>query len=189
MGSVVGVEAPCKPFPRCVQECFERFREVEPLTVIDIGAGRGRFVRWFMSNFDVELYVAIEPYPKSFNYLRGVVATEVPQGDRLVLIRGTWEEVRDVFIHDRFKVVVLWDVAMFMDLTGVHGVSDYTEAIKREVPHWVKMAERYVLFSLHPVKRGLVPKSRFRELYMEFEKYCRVVAKRYLNRVYEVIKK
>ena len=159
------------------------------MTIIDIGAGRGRFVEWFMTNFEVEQYIAIEPYPKSFDYLRNVVATKVPQADRLVLIRATWEEVRHMFIHDRFKVVVLWDVAMFMDLTGVHKVSDYVEAIKREVPIWVNMAEKYILFSLHPVKRCTVPRSRFRELYAEFEKYCRVVSKVYLNRVYEVVRR
>ena len=185
-GSVIGVDAVVKPFPSIVEEYRVLFRELEPLRVLEIGAGRGRFVRWFLQNFRVEEYVAVEPYPRYAEVLTAL-RYRYPQ---LRVIPRAWEECREEVLVEygwrSFDVLVLWDVVMFMDLRSVHRCRDVVEAVKLEVPTWVELARKYILFSLHPVKSALVPRERFREIYAEFEKYCTALAKRYLNRIYLV---
>jgi len=59
MGSVVGVCASRKPFPSIVLENAWRFAGAR--TVLDVGAGDGRFAKFFLSRFDLDEYVAVEP--------------------------------------------------------------------------------------------------------------------------------
>ena len=177
MFSIIGIDCPYKPIPQVIQRNMYLFNDVE--TIIDIGAGRGRFVKWFLSNFpNIKEYVAIEPYPKFVEKLREI------HDSRLTIIHDTWENVRDEFINRKFDVVILWDVMMFMDLRHVHQVNDPTKAVLLEIPYIVKMAKKYILFSLHPVKTGLISKDKFPLLFSKFEKYCRLLDKKYLNRIY-----
>jgi len=203
VGSIIGRETGNKPFPLVVHRNVHLFANVE--TVIDIGAGSGRFVKYFLfgeykcsrkrSNtkssslyevkapirFPIAKYVAIEPYPLSCAKLKLI------NDPRLELVCSLWEDVRERFTHRRFDVVIVWDVAMYMDLRPVYGVSDPVEAIIKELDVWINMANRFFLFSLHPVN-GVIQRSRFRDIlqYLDAHSRLKLIDKSYLNRVYEV---
>ena len=178
--SVIGVEAPYKPFPTVVERNRHRLRNIR--TVIEIGAGTGRFVKWFLRNTNVELYIAIEPSQKGINALKKI------KDPRLQVIRSYWEFIRDKIITKTFDVVILWDVLMFVDLTSVHDKEDYLQSILKETKHFVDMANKYILLSFHPVKRGLLKTvSEFKPILYEFLKHgCQVMDKTYLNYILAV---
>jgi len=204
-GSIIGRETGNKPFPLVVHRNAHLFASVE--TVIDIGAGSGRFVKYFLFGeyrcsrkrpnskpstlyevkapvaFPIIKYVAIEPYPLFCAKLR-YMATKDP---RLEVVCDLWENVRSKFVHRKFDMVIIWDVAMYMDLRPVYGVSDPVEAIIKEIDVWVNMAQKFFLFSLHPVN-GVIPQSRFRDILSHLDDRPRLelVDKSYLNRLYRV---
>ena len=182
MTSIIGIEAYYKPIPRIIEENRELFRECR--NVLEIGAGRGRFVRFFLENYgNIEEYVAIEPYEKSVKELRKI-------GDpRLTIVHATWEDVREKYLDKKFDIVVFWDVLMFMDLS-FHG-NNTVENAKKELDKIVNIADKYFLFSLHPVKRCILGKQHFKEIlgYLDKHPKLKLIAKKYLNRLYKVIEK
>lgn len=84
-----------------------------------------------------------------------------------------------------YDVVILWDVAMFMDLTPEYGGS-CLYSLTQEIDNWVLMAKHYIMFSLHPVKIGVIGSRGFSHLHKAFEEYCQVVDKKYHNRLYKI---
>ena len=175
-----GVETANKPFPRIVHAHAHLFSDAK--TILDIGAGRGRFARYFLLGeyssggkvwrspvrFNVEEYVAVEPYRPFCNALRKI-------GDpRLKVVCAAWEDVEEELSGKRFDVVVFWDVLMFMTRPPF--------AVLDEV---IPLAKRYFLFSLHPVKGHLTMRD-LRAILRSLDRRMRVVAKSYLNRIYEV---
>ncbi|RLE87250.1 MAG: hypothetical protein DRJ67_05245 [Thermoprotei archaeon] len=178
LGSIFGRDSPCKPFPRIVSG--NRHLLLGARRVLDIGAGRGRFARWFMENVpSVEEYVAVEPYPRFVELLRRL---EWPP---LRVVPAAWEDVRDSLVSESFDVVIAWDVAMFMDLRGVHGGPPLA-ALLRELEEWIGMTGKCLLFSLHPVKYSVLHRADFRCIlrFLDSHPRLRLVAKSYLNRVY-----
>jgi len=172
--SVVGVEAKYKPIPSVIERNRRLLYHVR--TVLEIGAGTGRLVKWFLQNTKVESYIAIEPDRKSVEVLAKI------EDPRLTIIPDYWEFVRDSFIDEKFDVLVLWNVLMFVDLTGVHG-GDYKHAILKETKYFVNMTKKYILLSFHPVKSGLLKNVEdYREILQEFLKCgCRIVDRKHLN--------
>lgn len=177
--ATIGVEAANKPFPRIVHTYARLFSDVK--TILDIGAGRGRFVRYFLLGeyssggkvwrspvrFSVEEYVAVEPHPPFCNALRKI-------GDpRLKVVCAAWEDVEEELSGKRFDVVVFWDVLMFMARPPF-------AVLDRVIP----LARRYFLFSLHPVKGTSM--RDLRAILRSLDRRLKVVAKSYLNRIYEV---
>ena len=158
-GALYGIEAPAKPFPHVVHSLRHEFRDVK--TVLDIGAGRGRFLEYFVHGVyksrrgvwvndvkpQIERYVAVEPYERSCERLR-----RLSNGVTEVVCRP-WEEVRDIYLRGTYDMVIFWDVAMFVDLRPVYGVEDPAEALIRELGRLTSASRRWFLFSLHPVKR------------------------------------
>jgi len=202
--SIIGRETGSKPFPKVVHRNAHLFIDVK--SVIDIGAGSGRFVKYFLFGeyrckrrpnfkptslyevkapvrFQIAKYVAVEPYPLFCAKLLHMSA----QDPRLEVVCGLWEKVRSKFMWLKFDMVVLWDVAMYMDLRPVYGVSDPVEAIIKELDVWINMAQKFLLFSLHPVN-GVIPQSRFRDIlqYLDAHPRLKLIDKSYLNRVYGV---
>jgi len=190
--SIIGVETRHKPFPSIVHENQHLLEGVK--TVLDIGAGSGRFARYLLlgkyasggrvwelkAKPTIEAYVAVEPYEPSCRKLRGI-------GDpRLQVICSTWEEVRGKLVGSKFDLVIMWDVAMFMDLRSVHHVQDPVEALLRELDIIINVSEQLFLFSLHPVERCVICRDRFNEIlaYLDSHRRLKLIGKRYLNRVY-----
>jgi len=205
-GSIIGHETKVKSFPIVVHRNAHLFADVR--TVIDIGAGSGRFVKYFLLGeyrcknavryskstnhlyevkapikFPITRYVAIEPYPLFCVMLRHIGSND----PRLEVVCRLWEDVREMFIGKQFDVVIAWDVAMYMDLRGVHYVDDPVEAIIKELDIWINMASKFFLFSLHPV-RGVVDSKRFSEIltHLDMHPKLKLVDKSYMNRVYAV---
>lgn len=181
MVATIGIEAANKPFPRIVHAHAHLFLNVK--TILDIGAGRGRFAKYFLLGeyrsggktwrspvrFSVEEYVAVEPYPPSCNALKKI-------GDpRLKILCNTWEEAKSELSERRYDVVIFWDVLMFMARPPF--------VVLNEV---VPPTKKYFLFSLHPVRSGYLTKKDFRKILKTLDKEMKVVAKSYLNRIYEV---
>jgi len=180
----------------------------DTMTVIDIGAGSGRFVKYFLLGeykcgrkrpnakssslyevkalikFPIVRYVAIEPYPLFCAKLQYIARAD----PRLEVVCDLWENVRSKFMHSKFDTVIVWDVAMYMDLRRVHNVDDPVRAVIMELDVWINMAGKFFLFSLHPVS-GVIPTQRFREIlqYTDTHPRLKLVAKSYLNRIYEVV--
>jgi len=205
-GSIIGRETGSKPFPRIVHMNAHLFADVR--TVIDIGAGTGRFAKYFLLgeyrcsrkrpnskpsslyevkspiNFPITRYVAIEPYPLFCAKLQLMVTAD----PRLEVVCDLWENVRGRFMYEKFDIVIAWDVGMYMDLRSVHRTDDPVEAVLREIDIWVNMASRYFLFSLHPVS-GVIPKKRLGDIlrYTDTHPRLKLIAKSYLNRIYEVV--
>jgi len=203
-GSIIGRETGNKPFPLIVHRNAHLFSEIR--TVIDIGAGSGRFVKYFLfgeyrcgrrrSNarptnlyevkapiaFPILKYVAIEPHELFCAKLR-YMATKDP---RLEVVCDLWENVRSKFMHQRFDAVIVWDVAMYMDLRDIHGTSDPVEAVIKELDVWINMAQKF-FFSLHPVN-GMISSRKFGDILSYLDNHQRLVLvdKSYLNRLYRV---
>jgi len=193
-GSIIGVETAHKPFPSIVHENQHLFKGVK--SVLDIGAGTGRFVKYLLlgrytnggkvwelrGKPDIVTYVAIEPYQPSCRKLWEL------RDSRLQVICDTWESVRDKLAGSRFDVVILWDVAMFMDLRPIYGTSDPVEALIRELDIIINMVERLFLFSLHPVKNCIICQNSFNEIlsYLDNHAKLKLIGKKYLNRVYAI---
>lgn len=180
MASIIGIEAHYKPMPKIILENRRLFKKCR--NVLDIGAGRGRFVRFFLENFDnIEEYVAIEPFPRSISKLKEV------GDDRLVIVADLWENVRDVFLRKRFDIVVFWDVLMFMDLSFIS--ENPVEAAKTELNNIINITRKYFLFSLHPVKKTILPRENYREILNHLDNHSKLklVAKKYLNRLYSLL--
>ena len=182
---MIGVDTAYKAFPSVVYESSHLLRDAT--TVIDVGAGRGRFVKYFLRGeyrsgrygvrapvkFDISEYVAVEPHERFCEELRGI-------GDpRLRVVCARWEDAREEYVNREFDMVILWDVLMFMP-------ADPYEVLK----DMVRMAGKFFLFSLHPVKSGALPTGRFREVlsWLDSRPELKVVGARYLGRVYYVIK-
>lgn len=188
MSISIGVETGYKPFPRIVHENAHLFTDVR--TVIDIGAGRGRFVQYFLKgeyrcgrtarnngrlyhvkapvSFMIEEYVAVEPYEP---FCRRLSSLRDP---RLKVICARWEDVRAI-LRRRFDMVIFWDVLMFLSLEPYQVLEELIE-----------MTGKYFLFSLHPTKNGILPQSKFREIlaWIDSHPKLKLIAKTYLNRVY-----
>ena len=179
--SVIGVEKPNNNYPRLILLNKNLFEDCH--TFLDIGAGRGRFIKLFFKEFKLNIheYIAVEPYHESVLRLK-----ELRQNYDFEIIQGLWECVREKLIHKKFDVLIIWNVAMFMDLRRIHNTESYLEAILREIPVWVSMTRKYILFSLYPVKNGLIDKKDFKVIFREFEKYCEVVGRYRYNRIFRV---
>jgi len=204
IGSIIGRETGNKPFPLVVHRSAYLFANVE--TVIDIGAGTGRFAKYFLKGeyrcnrrnsnanstnhlyevkapvkFPITKYIAIEPYPLFCAKLRFI------NDPRLEVVCHLWEEVRSSFIGRKFDAVILWDVAMYMDLRHTHNTSDPVEALLKELDVWINMANKFFLFSLHPV-RGVIESDRFSDIlrYLDTHPQLKLIDELYLNRIYGV---
>ena len=181
---VIGRESPQKPFPDIVH------RFAFPVkSILDIGAGSGRFASYFLlgeySNGrriwrpperpPVERYVAIEPAKASCERLMRL-------GDpRLTVVCGTWEEARSLpATRGPFDMAILWDVLMFIPSSDYKKLLD--DIIDRVRPGG------YFLFSLYPVKSGVMPPEEYEEVlrYLDNHPRLEVLAKRHMGRVYRV---
>ena len=185
-----GIEAPAKTFPRVVHTLRHEFSGVR--SVLDIGAGSGRFLQYFVHGVyesakgtwineakpPIERYVAVEPYEKSCESLRRLSNGVVE------VVCEPWEEVRGVYLRGAYDMVIFWDVAMFLDLRGSHGVEDPVEALTRELDAMISVTKRWFLFSLHPVKRCVVCRPDFLRVMGYLDDKLRVRAKYMWNRVY-----
>jgi len=192
MKAIYGIEARAKPFPSVVHELRYQFRDVK--TVLDIGAGTGRFVQYFIHGIyrssrgvwlneakpPLERYVAIEPYPKSCEKLRALATPAVE------VVCAPWEEARGKYLRYEYDVVIWWDSAMFIDLTEVHGVDTAVEALIRELEAVIDRARKWLLFSLHDVKQCVLCRKDFDTVYnyLDFHPRLKLAAKRGWNRVY-----
>ncbi len=180
----IGVDTPSKPFPRIVHENAALFRDVK--TVLDIGAGRGRFVQYFLTGryrngsysveapvrFSIERYVAVEPCRQfCTRYLKAI------GDDKLEVICARLEDVRTRFRNAEFDMVIFWDVLMFINANPYE--------ILEEV---ISIARKWFLFSLHPVKNSTIPHAEFRKILAFLDAHPRLclIAKANLNRVYAV---
>ena len=178
---LIGVDTACKAFPSVVYESSHIL--IGAATVIDVGAGRGRFARYFLRGeyrsgrygvrapveFSVTEYVAVEPY--FCNELRKI------RDPRLRVVCARWEDVREEYVNREFDMVILWNVLMFMP-------TDPYEVLK----DMIHMARKFFLFSLYPVKSGTLPAEKFREvlLWLDTHPELEVVSKKYFNRVYRI---
>ena len=177
MTSIVGVCTSHKPFPTLIAENERLFEGCR--TFLDIGAGDGRMAAWFASYDDVEEYVAVEPCLKLLHKLVATLRGWRP----LRTVAARWEDVRWRLIQRRFDVLIVWDVAMFMDLSEVHGLNPL-DSLLREIDVWCEMTEGYLLFSLHPCKNAVIPSQLFPKIFERLDSRMRLVGKRYLNRIY-----
>ena len=189
MKALYGIEARAKPFPSVVHALRHKFRDVK--TVLDIGAGTGRFLSYFVHGVyrsprgvwlneakpPLERYVAIEPYPKSCQKLRALAVEGVE------VVCAPWEEVRERYLSDRYDMVIWWDSAMFIDLSVVHGGSPL-EALLKELDIVVERTWKWLLFSLHDVKQCVLCRKDFDAVYAHLESRLKLAAKRGWNRVY-----
>jgi len=191
MKALYGIEARAKPFPSVVHALRHRLRDVK--TVLDIGAGTGRFVQYFIHGIyrssrgtwineakpPLERYVAIEPYHKSCEKLRALATPAVE------VVCAPWEEVRERYLSDRYDMVIWWDSAMFIDLSVVHGGSPL-EALLKELDVVVSRTRQWLLFSLHDVKQCVVCRKDFDTVYAYLDLHPRleIMGKRGWNRVY-----
>ncbi len=167
--SVIGIDAASKPFPKVVERNAGIFVSS---TVLEVGAGRGRFVRFALKK-GVKEYVAVEPH---IPYVRTLMEIGDP---RLRVVQGLWETVRHLFIGKKFDLLVLWDVLMFMDLTPVHG-GTYLSAVLKEVEIFSRMAD-HILLSFHPVN-GIIDKRDFGRIVDKFaDNGFEIVDRTYLN--------
>lgn len=187
--ALIGRETPGKPFPMVVHENAHLFAGVR--SVLDVGAGRGRFARYFLLgeyigsskkyprsrlwcakapvNFVIEEYVAVEPHEPFCEELRRI-------GDaRLRVICTRWEDARAELRGRGFDMVILWDVLMFIPLDPFEVLSELIE-----------MTREFFLFSLHPVENVPLPKERFKEVlaWLDSHPKLELIGKKYLNRVY-----
>jgi len=178
MVSVIGVCSPYKPFPVIIKRNKHLFRHIS--TVLDVGCGDGRFVRFFLNNYDnVTDYIAIEPSEELIKKI-GI------KDPRLTVIRSLWECLRSTLSKRRFDVVILWDVLMFMDLRGIYGVDDHLKASMVLLSEMIGMTDKYFLFSLHPVKSGFISRRDFKRIlhFLDTHPNLRLMDKKYLNRLY-----
>lgn len=170
---LIGIDGAKKPFPVIIERNKHLFKNVE--TVIEIGSGRGRFIRWFKENFpSIRLYVAVEPY--------GPFVEKYPRWRALRVYNDYWENVKYRLLDKRFDVVIFWDVLMFMRGDPIRT----TEEI-------MTMARRYFLFSLYPAKNsvlGAFNRDVYRRILHYFDTHpeLRIVDKRHWNRFYEKVK-
>jgi len=189
MTYILGIETGYKPFPKIVHKNAHLFIDVR--TVIDIGAGRGRFARYFLLGeykcgkvannngrlyhvkapvkFNIEEYIAIEPHRRFCKKLEEI-------GDpRLKVVCSRWEDARALFTGRKFDMVILWDVLMFLEIEPYQ--------VLREL---IGMARKYFLFSLHPVRNGILQQRQFKEIleWLDNHPELELIAKKYLNRVY-----
>jgi len=185
-----GIEAPAKPFPRVVHELRHEFRDVR--SVLDVGAGAGRFLQYFVHGVyksakgtwineakpPIERYVAVEPYEKSCERLRRLSNGVVE------VVCKPWEEVRGAYLRGAYDMVIFWDVAMFVDLRDVYGVEDPAEAIIHELDRMVSATKRWFLFSLHDVQHCVVCRLDFLHILAYLDSRLRIRAKNRWNRVY-----
>ena len=173
-GDIIGHATRHRFFPVIVERNKHLFRDVK--TVLDIGAGWGRFAKWFLSNFpNIEEYVAIEPSTRLVHEMQKYVG-----GDRrLKIINDSWQDVRDKL--GKYDVVIFWDVLMYMNV-------DPFETIEEIISH----AKKYFLFSLHPPSLISVPTRHSSEVlkkllsYLDSHPCLELIDKMYWNRLYRV---
>ena len=140
--------------PKLVTSCVNLFKEVE--SVLDIGAGYGRFLKWFITNTNVKYYVAIEPYPKFVNTLHTLVNNlRNVRETKIEIVPKPWQEVRNVYLSKEFDVVILWNVIMFLDLRPFHNTSSFLDAILKEFKHLSKTCRKYMLIAFEKIKNGI----------------------------------
>ena len=182
-----------KPFPRIVYENSQLFANIR--TILDIGAGRGRFAQYFLKGeyksgnkpvirhnlyhvkspiqfIKIEKYVAIEPCQKSCKHLQRI------SDHRLVTICTTWEEAKNLVRNDNFDMVIFWDVLMFMK-------GNPCKIVNEIIAH----AKQFFLFSLHPVKTGYLPRYMYKPVIKCLDNHPSLIpiAKKYYNRIYKII--
>ncbi len=193
MVKVICVETRHKPFPSIVHRNTSLLKNCK--SFLDIGAGTGRFARYFLlgeyrsggkitklpAPLDIEEYIAVEPCDTSCNELRKIT------DPRLKIECDYWENVRSTYLRRRFDVVIFWDVAMFMDLRHIHNTSDQIKALIEELDLIIDSVNKYLLFSLHPVKNTVIPSKDFKKIYEHLDNHVklRLIDKKYLNRFYE----
>jgi len=189
MSYIPGIETGYKPFPKIVHENAHLFIDVR--TVIDIGAGRGRFARYFLLGeyecgkkavnngrlyhvkapvkFNIEEYIAIEPHRRFCKKLEEI-------GDpRLKVVCSRWEDARTHYAGRKYDMVILWDVLMFLMMDPYRAL--------REL---IGMTKKYFLFSLHPTNNGILHQKYFKEIlrWLDSHPELELIAKNYLNRIY-----
>jgi len=187
-----GIEAPAKLFPKIIHQLRHEFRDIK--TVLDIGAGSGRFLKYFVHGVykspkgvwvndakpQLEKYIAIEPYTRFCEQLRRLSNGVVE------VVCKPWEDVRDVYLRDVHDMVILWDVAMFIDLREVYGVEDPAEALICELDRIISATKRWFLFSLHHVRHCVICIADFQRVLSYLDSKLKVRAVNRWNRVYEV---
>ncbi len=154
MQRVYGIGAHRSSVPWAIRRTVLQLLPPRPVTVLDIGAGRGRFVDFFLSAASVRRYVAVEPYRPFCRELtrRNVEVFCMP-----------WEKVR---LDGNFDVVIFWNVIMFIP------ADDYTALLDDVVRRG-----RIILFSMWPVKRGVMPAHEYIRVASHFELNTEVVKK------------
>ncbi len=210
--SIPGVIAPKSPFPNFILANQHVFQELErPVTIIDIGAGSGRFMSYFLGigwptrgkkiakvDLPVERYVAIEPDPKRKKTLLEIAKkgkayqrSKFGIDPEVEVVINFWENVRDNYIDDYFSITILWEVLMFMDLTTVHEPPEDLSnsekklyAILEEVPYWVGMTKDIILLALFPVKNNI-----FGVPIKELKDYFKRIVSKFLNYTEIIAKK
>jgi len=153
---VYGIGAHRSSVPWAVRRTVLQLLPPRPVAVLDIGAGRGRFADFFLSAASVRRYVAVEPYRPFCRELtrRSVEVLCMP-----------WEEAR-LSVGGSFDVVIFWNVIMFMP------ADDYTALLDDVVRRG-----RIILFSMWPVKRGVMPAHEYIRVARHFESKAEVVKK------------
>ena len=188
----MGVDTPFKPFPRVIHKNAALFRDVE--SILEIGAGRGRFVDYFLKGeyhsgrwrgqpdrlyhvrapvvFRVRRYTAVEPHKPFCQKLRE------RRDPRLEVVCARWEEARDALEGRRYDMVILWDVLMFLEGDPYETLEDL-----------IHRTRRYFLFSLYPVRTGILPPGMYRRIleWLDSHRNLRLVARSGYNRIYEKV--
>ncbi len=141
-----------KQVPRFVIRHSDKFVNAE--TVLDIGAGHGRFLEWFLKYTNVRKYIAVEPWQPFVSRLRKIVSKYSNRKAEVVIINKPWQDVRDVLLREVYDVIVAWDVFMFMDLRDIWKLEDYQACVANEICELVKHC-RWLLLSFQRSKYGL----------------------------------
>ena len=169
--------------PRIVVQNKELFTNVR--SVLDIGAGEGRFIGFFLNNAPyLEKYVAVEADPVLAVRLRMYL-----NDSRVEIINDYWENVENELLKRRYDVVILWNVIMFLD-------EDPYQLLERIIDS----TKKYILFSIYSVNEEYMPRLNKKILleivnYMDNHPRLRIVAKLnsrkgekfLMQRIYEVI--
>jgi SAM-dependent methyltransferase len=174
---VTGRDHVHKPFPKLVEKNLDLLVKVlEPDGhVLDIGAGRGRFLRWFIEKkLPVREYVAVEPYSKFVREHLKPLASKAPF--HVTIYEQPWQEVRDLLYMRKWDVIIAWDVAMYLDLRHVWKTSSFKEALIREIAEWIRHC-KVLLLSFFPVKTGLPEISGFESGKKNYKVFHEIVTK------------